>query len=40
MSAGTSVAGGYLEMEDGTVIEVAVRRKDELMVRLGLSPNV
>jgi len=31
--------GGYLEMEDGAVIEVAVRRKDELMVRLGLSPN-
>jgi two-component system LytT family response regulator len=29
--------GGYLEMEDGAVIEVAVRRKDELMVRLGLS---
>ncbi|MDO6431879.1 LytTR family DNA-binding domain-containing protein [Flavitalea sp. BT771] len=32
--------GGYLEMEDGAVIEVAVRRKDELMVRLGLSHNV
>jgi two-component system LytT family response regulator len=31
--------GGYIEMEDGAVIEVAVRRKDELMVRLGLSPN-
>jgi two-component system LytT family response regulator len=32
--------GGYIEMEDGAVIEVAVRRKDELMVRLGLSYNV
>jgi len=31
--------GGYLEMEGGDVIEVAVRRKDELMVRLGLSNN-
>jgi len=29
--------GGYIEMEDGAVIEVAVRRKEELMVRLGLS---
>jgi two-component system LytT family response regulator len=29
--------GGYIEMEDGAVIEVAVRRKDELMVRLGLT---
>jgi len=31
--------GGFLEMEGGDVIEVAVRRKDELMVRLGLSGN-
>ena len=29
--------GGYVEMDDGAVIEVAARRKDELMVRLGLS---
>lgn len=28
--------GGYLEMEDGTMIEVATRRKDELMARFGL----
>jgi len=28
--------GGYVEMEDGVKIEVAVRRKDELMIRLGL----
>jgi two-component system LytT family response regulator len=31
--------GGYLEMEDGTVIEVAIRRKEQLMVQLGLSHN-
>ena len=31
--------GGYIEMEDGAVIEVAVRRKDELMIRLGLAYN-
>ena len=31
--------GGYVEMEDGAVIEVAVRRKTELMERLGLSNN-
>lgn len=29
--------GGYIEMEDGTMIEVATRRKDELMARFGLS---
>jgi two-component system LytT family response regulator len=28
--------GGYLEMEDGALIEVATRRKDELMARFGL----
>jgi two-component system LytT family response regulator len=28
--------GGYLEMEDGAMIEVATRRKDELMARFGL----
>lgn len=28
--------GGYIEMEDGTLIEVATRRKDELMARFGL----
>jgi two-component system LytT family response regulator len=32
--------GGYLEMEDGAVIEVAVRRKEELLQRLGLSYNI
>ena len=31
--------GGYLEMEDGTLIEVAVRRKGELLLWLGLSNN-
>ncbi|AXY74007.1 DNA-binding response regulator [Paraflavitalea soli] len=29
--------GGFLEMEDGAMIEVATRRKDELMARFGLS---
>jgi two-component system LytT family response regulator len=29
--------GGYIEMEDGTMIEVATRRKDELMARFGLT---
>lgn len=29
--------GGYLEMDDGAVIEVAIRRKDDLLVRLGLT---
>ena len=28
--------GGHIEMEDGTLIEVASRRKDELMARFGL----
>jgi two-component system LytT family response regulator len=28
--------GGCLEMEDGVVLEVAARRKDELILRLGL----
>jgi len=28
--------GGQVEMEDGTLVEVAVRRKDELLARLGL----
>jgi len=28
--------GGYLEMEDGAVIEVAVRRKEDLLLRIGL----
>ncbi len=28
--------GGYIEMEDGTLIEVATRRKDELMARFGI----
>lgn len=28
--------GGHLEMEDGVMIEVATRRKDELMARFGL----
>ncbi|MBN9385084.1 MAG: response regulator transcription factor [Chitinophagaceae bacterium] len=31
--------GGFIELEDGAVIEVAVRRKEELMIRLGLSSN-
>jgi two-component system LytT family response regulator len=31
--------GGHLEMEDGSLIEVAVRRKDELVARLGLLNN-
>lgn len=29
--------GGFLEMEDGAMIEVATRRKDEFMARFGLS---
>lgn len=28
--------GGYIEMEDGTMLEVATRRKDELMAKFGL----
>jgi two-component system LytT family response regulator len=28
--------GGYIEMEDGALIEVATRRKDELMARFGI----
>lgn len=28
--------GGYLEMDDGATIEVATRRKDELLARFGL----
>ncbi len=29
--------GGHVEMEDGTMIEVATRRKEELLSRLGLA---
>lgn len=29
--------GGYIEMEDGSMLEVATRRKDELMARFGLT---
>jgi two-component system LytT family response regulator len=29
--------GGYVEMDDGAVIEVAIRRKDDLLARLGLT---
>jgi len=31
--------GGFLVMEDGSVIEVAVRRKEELLLRLGMPSN-
>ncbi len=31
--------GGHVEMEDGTMIEVATRRKEELLARLGLIRN-